>query len=105
MTKNFTLVNCNKFNNSLNDTVYNINYWFTDEWNEKQICLATCYLYTDLSTNNLYLRTMTFKVKDENGKWNSLLAKNLIYTDIYNKNVSKHINFLKKTLTKEGIIK
>lgn len=102
---NFTFVNCNKFNNSLNDIVYNINYWFTDEWNKKQICLATCYLCTDASTGNLYLRTQVFRVKDKNGKWNARLANHLIYTDIYNKNVSKHIKFLQRTLAKEGIIK
>lgn len=105
MTKNFTLINCTPSTNSLNETVYNITYSFTDEWNEKQTCSADCYLHTDASTNNLYLRTQVFRIKDKNGKWNARLAKHLIYTDVYNKNVSKHIYFLAKTLVKEGIIK
>ena len=106
MTKNFTLINCTPFTNNLNEIVfYNIIYSFTDEWNDKQTCSANCYLHTDASTNDKYLRTQTFKIKDENGKWNSSLAKRLIYTDDYNKNVSKHIKFLERTLTKEGVIK
>lgn len=103
--KNFTLINCTTSANSKNEIVYNITYNFTDEWNEKQICSADCYMNTDASTGNLYLRTQVFRVKDKNGKWNARLAKHLIYTDTYNKNVSKHIKFLQRTLAKEGIIK
>lgn len=103
--KNFTLINCTTSANSQNETVYNITYNFTDEWNEKQTCSADCYLNTDVSTNNLYLRTQVFHIKDKNGKWNARLAKHLIYTDVYSKNVSKHIKFLQRTLVKEGIIK
>lgn len=103
--KNFTFINCTTSANSKNEIVYNITYNFTDEWNEKQTCSADCYLNTDASTNNLYLRTQVFRVKDKNGKWNARLAKHLIYTDTYNKNVSKHIKFLERTLAKEGVIK
>ena len=106
MTKNFTLINCTPSTNSLNETVfYNITYSFTDEWNDKQVCSANCYLHTDAFSNGKFLYTQTFKVKDKNGKWNARLAKHLIYTDDYNKNVSKHIKFLERTLTKEGVIK
>ena len=103
--KNFTFINCTTSANSNNEIVYNITYNFIDEWNEKQTCSADCYLHTDASTGNLYLRTQVFRVKDKNGKWNARLAKHLIYTDTYNKNVSKHIKFLERTLAKEGVIK
>ena len=103
--KNFTLINCTTSVNSQNETVYNIIYNFTDEWNEKQTCSADCYMNTDASTGNLYLRTQVFRVKDKNGKWNTRLAKNLICTDDYHKNERKHIKFLERTFAKEGIIK
>lgn len=104
MTKNFKVINLNSFVNSLNEVVYSITYSFTDEWNDKQICLATCYLHTDALTNHKYLYTQVFQIKDKFGRWNSLLARDIIYTDDYNKNLSKHINFLKRVMKKDGII-
>lgn len=66
--KNFTLINCTTSVNPQNETVYIVTYSFTDEWNEKQICSADCYMNTDASTGNLYLRTQVFRIKDKNGK-------------------------------------
>ena len=81
--KNFTLINCTKFINSLNENIYNITYSFIDEWNKKQTCSVECFLQTDISTNNLLLRLISFKVKNKNGKWNSHIANNPLKSNIY----------------------
>lgn len=103
--KKFELISCTPSTTANNDNVCNIIYNFIDEWNDKQVCSADCYLRTDASSGNKFLRTAVFRVKDENGKWNERLAKNLICTDIYHKNELKHIHFLKRTLIKAGLIK
>lgn len=104
MTKNFKVINYTTFTNSLNEVVYNVTYSFTDEWNDNQICLATCYLHTDASTNKKFIYNIVFQVRDKQGRWNSRFAKDIIYTDDYNKNAKKHINFLNRVLKKDGII-
>lgn len=104
MTKNFKVINYAQSTNYFNVVVYNVTYSFTDEWNDNQICLATCYLHTDAFTNKKYIYNIGFQLKDKSGRWNSRLAKDIICTDDYNKNVKKHINFLNRVLKKDGVI-
>lgn len=107
--KNFTLINCTKSTNSQNENVYNITYSFIDEWNKKQTCSVNCSLQTDASTNNLLLHTMSFKVKDKNGKWNSCIAKNPLRIQYMRMSIARMyislLDFKKEFFTKEGIIK
>lgn len=104
MTKNFKVINYAQSTNYFNGVAYNVTYSFTDEWNGNQICIATCYLHTSAFTNKKYIYNIGFQLKDKLGRWNSRLAKAIIYTDDYNKNVGKHIKFVNRTLKKNGII-